>query len=103
MYTYEISIADMFEDRTGQFEKFGIPLADIERVRAAARDMWADEPGGWVYEWSKLAAEYAGRGDHRMASLVYGCAKFPCLTDQARERRCATNWSNSSWPPRTFR
>jgi esterase FrsA len=50
MYTYEISIADMFEDRTGQFEKFGIPLGDIERVRAATRDMWADEPGGWVYE-----------------------------------------------------
>ncbi|WP_232065707.1 hypothetical protein [Mycobacterium heidelbergense] len=48
--------------------------------------MWADAPGGWVYEWSKLGAEYADRGDHRMASLAYGCAKFPCLTDQARVR-----------------
>ena len=48
--------------------------------------MWADAPGGWVYEWSTLAEEYADRGDHYLASLTYGCAKFPCLTDQARVR-----------------
>ncbi|WAJ45899.1 alpha/beta hydrolase [Mycobacterium sp. Aquia_216] len=84
MYTYAIDAADMFTDRTHQFEKFGIPLADIERVRAAVTDMWADTSGGWTYEWSKLAKEYADRGDHYLASMVYGCAKFPCLTDQAR-------------------
>ncbi|MEE6135492.1 alpha/beta hydrolase [Mycobacterium sp. 050128] len=84
MYTFDIDAADMFEDRTHQFEKFGIPLDDIERMREAVIDMWTDAPGGWTYEWSKLANEYAYRGDHRMASLVYGCAKFPCLTDQAR-------------------
>ena len=33
MYTYDVSAADMFEDRSHQFEKFGIPLDDIERVR----------------------------------------------------------------------
>jgi esterase FrsA len=86
MYTYDIDAADMFEDRTDQFEKFGIPLDDIERVRAAVSDMWADAPGGWTYQWSQLAKEYADCGDHYMASLIYGCAKFPCLTDQARER-----------------
>lgn len=84
MYTYDVAAADMFVDRTHQFEKFGIPLDDIERVRAATTDMWADAPGGWVYEWSKLATVYADRGDHYLASLSYGCAKFPCLTDQAR-------------------
>jgi esterase FrsA len=84
MYTYDIDAADMFTDRTHQFEKFGIPLDDINRVATATMDMWADAPGGWTYEWSKLANEYTDRGDHRMASLVYGCAKFPCLTDQAR-------------------
>jgi esterase FrsA len=84
MYTYEIDAAAMFEDRTDQFAKFGIPLDDIERVRVAVTDMWTDAPGGWVYEWSELAQEYADRGEHRMASLVYGCAKFPCLTDHAR-------------------
>ena len=84
MYTYDIDAAAMFEDRTHQFEKFGIPLDEIERVRAAVTDMWADAPGGWVYEWSKLAKAYADRDDHRMASLIYGCAKFPCHADQAR-------------------
>jgi len=84
MYTYEIDTAAMFEDRTDQFEKFGIPRDEIERVRAATTDMWADAPGGWVYEWSKLARQYAERGEHYLASLTYGCAKFPCLTDPAR-------------------
>jgi hypothetical protein len=32
MYTYDIDAAAMFEDRTHQFEKFGIPLDEIERV-----------------------------------------------------------------------
>ena len=84
MYTYEIDTAAMFEDRTDQFTKFGIPADEIERVRTAITDMWADAPGGWAYEWSKLASEHADRGDHYLASLIYGCAKFPCLTDQAR-------------------
>ncbi len=86
MYTYDVTAAAMFEDRTHQFEKFGIPLDEIKQVGAAVTDMWADAPGGWVYEWSKLAREYAERGDHYMAALIYGCAKFPCLTDQARVR-----------------
>jgi esterase FrsA len=86
MYSYDVTAADMFEDRRHQFEKFGIPLDDINRVAAATTDMWADAPGGWVYEWSKLAKEYADRGDHYLASMVYGCAKFPCLTDQGRVR-----------------
>jgi esterase FrsA len=84
MYTYDIDAAAMFDDRTNQFEKFGIPLDEIEAVRAATIDMWADAPGGWVYEWSRLAEQYAGRGNHYLASLIYGCAKFPCLTDPAR-------------------
>ena len=60
-YTYEIDVQAMFDDRTDQFEKFGIPLGDIEKVRAAVTDMWADAPGGWGYEWSKLAGAYAER------------------------------------------
>jgi esterase FrsA len=84
MYTYDIDAAAMFDDRTNQFEKFGIPLDEIESVRAATTDMWADAPGGWVYEWSRLAGQHADRGNHYLASLIYGCAKFPCLTDPAR-------------------
>jgi esterase FrsA len=89
MYTYDIDVQEMFDDRTIQFEGFGIPAGDIAGVRAATTDMWADAPGGWVYEWSALAARYAERGEHRMAALVYGCAKFPCLADAGRERALA--------------
>jgi esterase FrsA len=84
MYTYDIDAQSMFDDRTAQFEKFGISRADIERVRAATTDMWVDGPGGWVFEWSRLGQHYADAGEHRMASLLYGCAKFPCLTDEPR-------------------
>ena len=86
MYTYDIDAQSMFDDRTDQFEKFGISLADIESVRAAVTDMWDDAPGGWVHEWSQLAERYADKGEHRMAALLYGCAKFPCLADAARVR-----------------
>src|SRR6202012_1388179 len=86
MYTYEVTASDMFTDRSHQFEKFGIPLDDINRVAEATTDMWANAPGGWVYEWSRLAEEYVERGEHYLASMVYGCAKFPCLTDDARAR-----------------
>lgn len=86
MYTYGVDAKAMFDDRTHQFEKFGIAVADIEHVRAAVTDMWADAPGGWVYEWSRLAERYADQCDHPMAALLYGCAKFPCLADTARVR-----------------
>ncbi|MFY9921539.1 MAG: alpha/beta hydrolase [Mycobacterium sp.] len=84
MYTYEIDPRAMFADRFEQFEKFGIPRADIERVRTAVTDMWADAPGGWVHEWSNLARSYAESDDHATAATAYGFAKFPCLNGEAR-------------------
>lgn len=86
MYTYDIDPKQMFIDRFAQFEKFGIPRADIERTRTAITDMWADGPGGWVYEWSELAASYANSGDHATAATAYGFAKFPCLNTESRVR-----------------
>ena len=83
-YRYPIDAPAMFEDRTHQFVGFGLPIDDVTRVRAATTDFWADAPGGWVYEFSRLAAEYAGDQRHLEASLAYGCAKFPCLADDAR-------------------
>src|SRR5262249_32081673 len=40
--------------------------------------------GGWVYEWSKLAASYAETGAHQQAALAYGWAKFPTLADESK-------------------
>src|SRR6478736_3149358 len=83
-YTYPIDAQAMFEDRTHQFIGFGLPADDVARVRAATTDFWANEPGGWVYEWSALAAEYTATNRPLLAALAYGCAKFPCLADDAR-------------------
>ncbi|HEY3831227.1 MAG TPA: hypothetical protein VGO03_02950 [Acidimicrobiia bacterium] len=63
---------------------FGVPAVDVERMRSTITDMWLDGPGGWVYEWSALGREYAEKGEHYLASLVYGCAKFPCLAHEPR-------------------
>jgi esterase FrsA len=74
----------MFEDRFEQFVTLGIPRADVTTMRGAIADMWADAPGGWVYEWSKLAERYGAAGQAFLASLAYGCAKFPCLANEPK-------------------
>jgi esterase FrsA len=51
--------------------------------------MWPDAPGGWVYEWSKLAKSYADAGAHLQAALAYGWAKFPTLADDAKRAAMA--------------
>jgi len=84
-YTYPIDAPAMFEDRAHQFIGFGLPAEDVARVRAATNDFWKNEPGGWVYEWSALAAEYSAQHRELLAALAYGCAKFPCLPDDARK------------------
>lgn len=83
-YSYPIDARAMFEDRTHQFVGFGLPAGDVERVRAATTGFWADAPGGWPYEFSRLAAAYTVDHKFLLASLAYGCAKFPCLADEAR-------------------
>ncbi|MTD17488.1 alpha/beta hydrolase [Nakamurella sp. YIM 132087] len=83
-YTYPIEAQSMFDDREHQFASFGLSVADIARVRRATTDFWADAPGGWVYEWSNLAAGYTRQQRPDLAALAYGAAKFPCLADAAR-------------------
>ena len=53
-------------------------------MRAAITDMWADAPGGWVFEWSRLGARYAEEGNEALATLAYGWARFPVLADDAK-------------------
>jgi esterase FrsA len=84
-YTYPIDARALFEDRAHQFVGFGLPADDVARVRAATTDFWTNGPGGWVYQWSALAAEYTAKGAPLLAALAYGCAKFPCLADDARK------------------
>src|ERR1700743_1605822 len=83
-YTYPISTEAMFKDRFDQFVTQGLPRTDVQAMSEAISDMWADAPGGWVFEWSALARRYADQGQPYLASLAYGCAKFPCLANAAR-------------------
>lgn len=86
MYTYDIDPQAMFDDRTHQFAAFGLPVEDINAVRARVTDMWADAAGGWSFEWSSLAEKYIADGNHALAAYAYGCAHFPCLNTDARIR-----------------
>ena len=88
-YTYAITPQAMFEDRFEQFVTLGVPRARVEEMRRAITDMWTDAPGGWTYEWSSVARSYSEAGQHFLASLAYGCAKFPCLANEARREALA--------------
>lgn len=83
-YQFPVDPSDLFEERAAQFVNLGLPADEVAHLRAAITDMWADAPGGWTWEWSRLAQRYAARGEHYRASLAYGGARFPCLADPAR-------------------
>jgi len=83
-FTFPVNPSDIFKDRAGQFISSGIPASTVEKARQSIKDMWTDGPGGWVYEWSALAVEAEKNGDYLLASLIYGCAKYPCLFNQSK-------------------
>ncbi|NUP42129.1 MAG: alpha/beta hydrolase [Streptomyces sp.] len=83
-YQWKVAPEDLFVERYRQMVSSGLPVEDVDTVRSVVADMWADRPGGWVFEWSRLAAGYAQQGRHRLAALAYGWAKFPTLADGAK-------------------
>ena len=85
-YIYPITPRAMFEDRFEQFVALGVPRAEVEEMRDAMTEMWSDAPGGWVFEWSRVARRHLDANQSYMASLAYGCAKFPCLANDARRQ-----------------
>ncbi len=83
-YQWQVESGELFDERYAQMVRTGLPVADVDAVRSSVADMWTDGPGGWVHEWSELAASYAGAGSHQQAALAYGWAKFPALADDAK-------------------
>lgn len=79
----------LFAERFQQMLTQGIPQADAQAVRTATTDMWPDVPGGWVHEWSQLAARYETEGKHLLAAQAYGWARFPTLADQPKRTALA--------------
>ncbi len=85
-YEFPVDTDALMSERFPQFVNLGIPAADLERAREGIKAMWADEPGGWTYELAELADAYARQGQHYLASVAYGLAKFPVLATEARRR-----------------
>jgi esterase FrsA len=88
-YQWPLDPQDLVGERYAQMINTGLPVHDVDAVRTAITDMWVDSPGGWVYEWSKLAASYADAGSHQQAALAYGWAKFPTLADESKRKALA--------------
>ena len=88
-YTFPITPHAMFEDRFEQFAALGLPRTEVEEMRSAITDMWSDAPGGWVFEWSRLALRHWETQQPYMAAVAYGWAKFPCLANNARRQALA--------------
>jgi esterase FrsA len=83
-YQWPLDPQGLFTERYAQMLHTGLPVDDVDAVCAAIAEMWTDAPGGWVYEWSKLAAGYTAGRRHDLAALAYGWAKFPTLADDAK-------------------
>jgi esterase FrsA len=83
-YQWSVDVEDLFKERSLQMVNTGLSAVDVEATRLAIEGMWPDEPGGWVYEWSKLGGAYAADGRHDLAVLAYGWAKFPVLADESK-------------------
>lgn len=82
-YAFPIDPAELFVERTPQMLSTGIAPDDLDGVRTQIVDMWADAPGGWVFEWSRLARRYAENGQPSLSAVAYGWAKFPTLATPA--------------------
>jgi esterase FrsA len=83
-YQWPLDPQELFVERYPQMINTGLPAQDADAMRAAITEMWADAPGGWVFEWSRLGARYAEEGNEALATLAYGWAKFPVIADNAK-------------------
>jgi esterase FrsA len=88
-FQWPVDTKDLFDERNPQMVNTGLPAQDVDAVHSAITEMWLDTPGGWVYEWTALAARYAAQGRHQLASLAYGWAKFPTLADDTKRQALA--------------
>ncbi|WP_369386661.1 alpha/beta hydrolase family protein [Streptomyces sp. CG1] len=88
-YQWKVDARELFGERYAQMVNTGLPVGDVDAVRAAITDMWTEGPGGWGQEWSRLGSRYAAAGSHQLAALAYGWAKFPTLADEFKRAALA--------------
>lgn len=83
-FQWPVDLEALWVERYPQMINRGLPTEVVDGIRDRVTEMWGDEPGTWVHEWSQVADRYADAGDTAMAVLAYGYAKFPCLADEGR-------------------
>lgn len=84
MFTFPLDPQALFHERSRQFAGWGIPWPVIRRMQARIRDCWDEAPGGWAYEWISEAREAERQKRFILAALLYGAARFPCITSPLR-------------------
>jgi esterase FrsA len=47
-FQWPVDTEDLFGERYPQMVNTGLPAQDVDAVRGAITQMWADAPGGWV-------------------------------------------------------
>lgn len=83
-FTFPVDPAELFAERSGQLIGWGIPAATVAGARARVRDMWSDDPSGWVPVWAAQAERAEREGKWLLAALLWGAARFPCLATDSR-------------------
>ena len=85
MRPFDLSPADLFNERSVQFRAWGIPPALIKRAQAKIHDCWASGPGGWCHEWESLALDAEKAEKWLLASALHAAARFPVpITDDRK-------------------
>lgn len=82
-FTFAVDPVELIDERANQWMNLGVEPPTIAEVRGKAPGLWSDGPGGWVHEWSAAARDTEASGNLRLASLLYGIAKFPVLGNRA--------------------
>jgi len=83
-FPFDLDARELLAERRGQFLGWGMSRRTLAEAESRVADAWGEGPGGWVFEWSRLAEQHELRGAGRQASLAFGAAKFPALASDSR-------------------
>lgn len=84
MFHFDLNARDLLAERRGQFLGWGIARRTLAEAESRVTDTWNEGPGGWVFEWCRIARRLEDRGATLQASLAFGAAKFPVLGSDSR-------------------
>lgn len=85
MFTFPLNPSDLFNERSRQFQSWGIPRSTIKEVQYAIQDMWREAPGGWTHEWFQRGKQAEQQGKMLRAAACYGAARFPSACTAFRQ------------------